>query len=155
MFKYPFSPDDWSPTSNPEIKARGFASTPTYALLVWFLNYLTTVRIPTIQAETRFVCGCSTVYVYITSVRTNNRSWWRQALHTHLKQAKIEMSNTFLAKHKQQSFSVHTVLFYIKNTWKVLKCGAGEGWRRSFGPTMWEMKKYYLESRSRGISYMK
>jgi hypothetical protein len=22
---------------------------------------------------------------------------------------------------------------YIINTWKVLKCGAGEGWRRSFG----------------------
>jgi hypothetical protein len=21
---------------------------------------------------------------------------------------------------------------YIRNTWKVLKCGAGEGWRRSF-----------------------
>ena len=22
----------------------------------------------------------------------------------------------------------------IRNTWKVLKCGAGEGWRRSVGP---------------------
>jgi hypothetical protein len=22
----------------------------------------------------------------------------------------------------------------IRNTWKVLKCGIGEGWRRSFGP---------------------
>ena len=41
----------------------------------------------------------------------------------------------------------------ITNTWKVLKCGAEEGWRRSVGPTMCEMKKYYLESRSRGISY--
>jgi hypothetical protein len=29
-------------------------------------------------------------------------------------------------------------------TWKVLKC-AGEGWRRSVGPMVWEMKKYYLE----------
>jgi hypothetical protein len=31
-------------------------------------------------------------------------------------------------------------------------------WRRMekrAGLTMWEMKKYYLESRSRGISYMK
>jgi hypothetical protein len=36
-----------------------------------------------------------------------------------------------------------------------LKCGAGEGWRRSVGPIMWKMKKYYLESRSREISYMK
>jgi hypothetical protein len=23
-----------------------------------------------------------------------------------------------------------------RNTWKVLKCGAGEGWRRSVGPIM-------------------
>jgi hypothetical protein len=35
------------------------------------------------------------------------------------------------------------------------KCGAGEGWRRSVGPIICEMKKYYLQSRSRGISYMK
>jgi hypothetical protein len=32
---------------------------------------------------------------------------------------------------------------------------AGEGWRRSVGPSMWKMKKYYLESRNKGISYMK
>ena len=38
---------------------------------------------------------------------------------------------------------------------KVLKCGAGEGWRRSVGPIMWEMKRCYLESMSRWISYMK
>jgi hypothetical protein len=24
----------------------------------------------------------------------------------------------------------------IRSAWKVLKCGAGEGWRRSFGPSM-------------------
>jgi hypothetical protein len=24
----------------------------------------------------------------------------------------------------------------IRNTWKVLKCGVGEGWRRSVGPIM-------------------
>jgi len=24
----------------------------------------------------------------------------------------------------------------IRNTWKVLKCGTGEGWRRSVGPIM-------------------
>jgi hypothetical protein len=36
-----------------------------------------------------------------------------------------------------------------------LKCGAGEGWRRSVGQIMSEIKKYYLESRSKGISYMK
>jgi hypothetical protein len=24
----------------------------------------------------------------------------------------------------------------IRNTWKVFKCGAGEGWRRSVGPIM-------------------
>ena len=38
----------------------------------------------------------------------------------------------------------------IRNTWKVLKC-AGEGWRRSVGPIMWEMKKCYLESMNRNI----
>ena len=38
---------------------------------------------------------------------------------------------------------------------KVLKCGAGERWRSSVGPIMCEMKKCYLESMSRGISYMK
>jgi len=43
----------------------------------------------------------------------------------------------------------------IRNNRKVLKCGAGEGWRRSVGPIMWEIKKCYLESMSRGISYMK
>ena len=27
-------------------------------------------------------------------------------------------------------------LIQIRNTWKVLKCGAGEGWRRSVGSIM-------------------
>jgi hypothetical protein len=36
-----------------------------------------------------------------------------------------------------------------------LKCGAGGGWKRSVGLIMREMKKYCLESRSRGISYVK
>ena len=26
------------------------------------------------------------------------------------------------------------ILFLETNTWQVLKCGAGEGWRRSVGP---------------------
>jgi hypothetical protein len=43
----------------------------------------------------------------------------------------------------------------IGRTWKVFKCGVGEGWRRSVGPIMWEMKKCYLEWVSRGISYTK
>jgi hypothetical protein len=42
---------------------------------------------------------------------------------------------------------------YIINTWEVLKCGAGEGWR-SVGPIEGEMKKYYIEYRRRGISYI-
>jgi len=37
------------------------------------------------------------------------------------------------------------------NTSKVLKCGAGEGRRRSVGPTVWQMK-YYVQSRRNGIS---
>jgi hypothetical protein len=36
-----------------------------------------------------------------------------------------------------------------------LKCGAGGGWKRSDGLMMSEMKMYYLQSRNRGISYMK
>jgi hypothetical protein len=36
-----------------------------------------------------------------------------------------------------------------------LKCGAGGGWKRLVGLIMWEMKKYYLESRTRRIPYMK
>jgi hypothetical protein len=36
-----------------------------------------------------------------------------------------------------------------------LKFGAAGGWKISVGLTMREMKKYCLESRSRGISYMK
>jgi len=28
-----------------------------------------------------------------------------------------------------------------RKTWKVLKCGAGEGWRRSVGLIMREMKR--------------
>jgi len=31
----------------------------------------------------------------------------------------------------------------IRNTWEVLKCGTGEGWRRSFGRIMREIKKRY------------
>jgi hypothetical protein len=38
---------------------------------------------------------------------------------------------------------------------KVLKCGVGGGWKRSVGLIMREMKMHYLESKSRGIFYMK
>jgi len=31
----------------------------------------------------------------------------------------------------------------IGNTWEVLKCGAGERWRRSDGLIVWEVKRYY------------
>ena len=37
----------------------------------------------------------------------------------------------------------------------IWRCNKDTGWRRSGRPFMWEMKKCYLESRSRGISYMK
>jgi hypothetical protein len=36
---------------------------------------------------------------------------------------------------------------------KVSKCGTGEGWRRSVGPIVWEMK-CYTESRGRETSYV-
>jgi len=35
----------------------------------------------------------------------------------------------------------------------VLKCGVGERWR-SDGAIVWEMKKYYTESRKKGIAYI-
>jgi hypothetical protein len=36
---------------------------------------------------------------------------------------------------------------------KFFKCGAGEGWRRSVGPVVREMKKYDKESTREGKSY--
>jgi hypothetical protein len=42
---------------------------------------------------------------------------------------------------------------YFRNTREVLKCGAGDGWRRSVGLIMWEMK-CYKETRRPGISYI-
>jgi hypothetical protein len=32
----------------------------------------------------------------------------------------------------------------IRNTWTVLKCGAGEKWKRSVGPIVWDKKKSYI-----------
>jgi hypothetical protein len=43
---------------------------------------------------------------------------------------------------------------YVTNTCRVLKCGAGEGQRKSVGPIVWKMRKYCMESRGRGISYI-
>jgi hypothetical protein len=34
---------------------------------------------------------------------------------------------------------------WTRNAWKVFKYGALEGWRRSVGLIVWEMKKYYKE----------
>jgi len=36
-----------------------------------------------------------------------------------------------------------------------LKCGSKEGCRSSAEPIVWKMKKYYTESRRKGISYIK
>jgi hypothetical protein len=52
----------------------------------------------------------------------------------------------FEEKQKPSNPSVKYSIFLpymglIRNTWKVLKCDAGEGWRRSVGPIMREMKK--------------
>jgi len=35
-----------------------------------------------------------------------------------------------------------------------MKCGAVEGRRRSFGPIVWKIKKYYNGFRKTGISYI-
>jgi hypothetical protein len=42
---------------------------------------------------------------------------------------------------------------YIRNTWRVLKCGAGEGWR-SVGPIVQKMK-YYTVKEERNILHTK
>ena len=39
------------------------------------------------------------------------------------------------------------ILGKVGNTWKILKSGAGEGWRRSVGPIVWEMKYYIVKKR--------
>ena len=41
---------------------------------------------------------------------------------------------------------------YKSYSWTVLKCGAGEGWKRSVRPIMWKNKMCYIRSRRRGIS---
>ena len=41
----------------------------------------------------------------------------------------------------------------IRNIWKVLKCGAAEGWIRLGGPIAWELKKYYRVKKERNILY--
>jgi len=41
-----------------------------------------------------------------------------------------------------------------RNTWKVSKCGARGGWR-SVRLIMWNMQKYYKESRLNEVSYIK
>jgi hypothetical protein len=38
---------------------------------------------------------------------------------------------------------------------KDLKCGAGAEWRRSAGPIVWKMKKYYKELRRERASCVK
>ena len=35
-----------------------------------------------------------------------------------------------------------------------MKCGAGIGSRRSVGPIVWKMRRYYIESRRREKSYI-
>ena len=42
-------------------------------------------------------------------------------------------------------------MFNIFNTWKVLQCSAGEGWRRPVGAIVREMKKYYRIKEERNI----
>jgi hypothetical protein len=34
----------------------------------------------------------------------------------------------------------------MKNPWEFLRCGDGEGWRKSGGPIVWETKKYFVYS---------
>jgi len=40
----------------------------------------------------------------------------------------------------------------IRNNWNALKCGAEEGWRRSFGANVRENKKCFIEPSRTGTS---
>ena len=42
---------------------------------------------------------------------------------------------------------------WIRNSGNGLKCCAREGWRRSVGPIVWEMRKCYLVREERNIIY--
>jgi hypothetical protein len=49
---------------------------------------------------------------------------------------------------------IWSIALYGAETWifgKILKCGAGEGWRRSVGPIVWEMTYYIVKKR--GMCY--
>ena len=41
-----------------------------------------------------------------------------------------------LLRVNEQRNILHEIRKRKANTWKMLKCGAGEGWRRSVGPIM-------------------
>jgi len=43
---------------------------------------------------------------------------------------------------------------WIRNNLKVSTSGAGEGWRRSVEPIVCKIKKCFIESRRKGISYI-
>ena len=55
----------------------------------------------------------------------------------HIKELKILYIVYMIAPHFK-TFQVYLIRFgqQIRYTWKVLKCGAGEGWKRSVGPIM-------------------
>jgi hypothetical protein len=42
---------------------------------------------------------------------------------------------------------------YFGITWRILRVAAEEGWRRSAGPIVWEMKKNYIQPKKREIFY--
>ena len=58
---------------------------------------------------------------------------------------------------RKQTFDAEaSSLIFLDNTWKVLKCGAGEGWRRSAGPIMWvkEQRNILHEIRKRKANWI-
>jgi hypothetical protein len=57
-------------------------------------------------------------------------------------------------RYQNDNIAKYSITQWITNTWNILKCGAGGGWRRSVGPIVWKMKKCYLQSRRREISYI-
>ena len=151
------------------LTSRCLFSSEIYGLLV-FSGALCNLRASLSSVRKSWVCFsyCLVLYAHIYCVQTFRTVDFVQPVMTpYLTSLLLEPQFSNLNRSKPASRQVETsnisgglrlcqfCKLILSHTRKVLKSGAVEGWRRAGGPIMWEMKKYYLESRSKGISYMK
>ena len=74
--------------------------------------------------------------------RTTNCEGWRLRFRCYSPSAPLSVP------HRENLLSGNQILL------EILERCAWEGWRRSVGPIVWKMKKYYIESRRRWKSYV-